>query len=146
MLTFSKPTVLLSGAEDRTIIGLGAAMAEAGSVGAPTPDNPHPLLRQAYESSKAPVVWGLLANSNHGSFGVSGSYWWPELKPNKQLRYFDPDSEFTLVEPAMAHQLQKELALAFFDLTIREDAAAKARLLENRYQPEGLTLESRNFE
>ena len=146
VLTFDKPTFLLSGAEDRTIIGLGAAMAATGGVGAPTPENPHPLLRQAYESSDAPIVWGLLADSNHASFGISGSYWWPELKPDTQMRYFEPDGEFTLVKPALAHQLQKELALAFFDLTIREDAAAKPRLLENRYQPEGLTLESRNFE
>ena len=112
----------------------------------PTPHNPHPLLRQAYESSDAPLVWGLLADSNHGSFGVSGPYWWPDLKPNLQARYFDPGSEFTLVNPAIAHQMQKELALAFFDVTIREDHAAKTRLLENRYTSQGLILESRNFQ
>lgn len=141
LLTFSKPTVLLSGAEDGLIIGLGAQMGAS-----PTPHNPHPLLRQAYESSDAPLVWGLLADSNHGSFGVSGPYWWPDLKPDSQARYFDPGSEFTLVNPAIAHQMQKELALAFFDVTIREDHAAKARLLENRYTSQGLILESRNFQ
>jgi dienelactone hydrolase len=146
LLTFNKPTVLLSGAEDGLIIGLGAAMAEAGGVGTPTPDNPHPLLRQAYESSDAPVSWGLLADSNHGSFGVSGPYWWPDLKPDTQARYFEPDNDFTLVTPALAHRMQKELALAFFDLTIREDATAKARLLENRHESHGLALESRNFQ
>ncbi len=141
LLTFSKPTVLLSGAEDGLIIGLGVQMGAT-----PTPGNPHPILRQAYESSDAPVVWGLLADSNHGSFGVSGPYWWPDLKPNMQARHFDPDTEFTLVTPLLAHQMQKELALDFFDLTIRQDVSAKDRLLENRYEAEGLVLESRNFQ
>lgn len=141
LLTFSKPTVLLSGAEDGLIIGLGAQMGAT-----PTAVNPHPLLRQAYESSDAPVVWGLLADSNHGSFGVSGPYWWPDLKPNTRQRHFEPTSEFTLVAPALAHRIQKELALAFFDVTVRGDQAAKQRLLENRYASDGLTLESRNFQ
>ena len=141
LLTFSKPTVLLSGAEDGLIIGLGAQMGAT-----PTPDNPHPILRQAYESSDAAVVWGLLADSNHGSFGVSGPYWWPDLKPNTRIRHFDPDTEFTLVTPAVAHQMQKELALNFFDLTIRQDASAKTRLLNNRYAADGLTLEFRNLQ
>lgn len=139
--TFEKPTVLLSGAEDGLIIGLGKQMGVT-----PTPDNPHPVLREAYEASDAPLVWGLLADSNHGSFGVSGSYWWPDLKPNTQARYFDPDAEFTLVAPERAHQMQKELALAFFDLTIRQDESAKSRLLDNRYAADGLTLESRNMQ
>ena len=140
LLTFSKPTVLLSGAEDGLIIGLGAQMGAS-----PTPHNPHPLLRQAYESSDAPLVWGLLADSNHGSFGVSGPYWWPDLKPNTQERFFEPGTQFQLVDVALAHQMQKELALAFFDLTIREDQSAQKRLLENRYKARGLLLESRNF-
>jgi len=141
LLTLSKPTVLLSGGEDGLIIGLGAQMGAT-----PTADNPHPLLREAWEFSDAPVVWGLLADSNHGSFGVSGPYWWPDLKPNTQQRHFDPSREFTLVTPSLAHQMQKELALAFFDLTIREDQAAKARLSDNRYAGQGLALESRNFQ
>lgn len=141
LLTFTKPTVLLSGAEDGLIIGLGAQMGAM-----PTPDNPHPILRQAYESTDAPVVWGLLADSNHGSFGVSGPYWWPDLKPDTQNRHFDPDMEFTLVKSAVAHQIQKELALDFFDLTIGQDASAKTRLLDNRYAAEGLVLESRNLQ
>jgi len=140
LLTFSKPIVLLSGAEDGLIIGLGAQMGAT-----PSADNPHPLLRQAYESAGTPVVWGLMADSNHGSFGVSGPYWWPGLKPHTQARYFDPDSEFDLVTPGVAHQIQKELALAFFDVTLRNDATAKTRLLDNRYKTQGLTLESRNF-
>ena len=141
LLHFEKPMVLLSGAEDGLIIGLGKQMGAT-----PTPDNPHPVLRQAYESSDAPLVWGLLADSNHGSFGVSGSYWWPDLKPDTQARYFEPGTAFTLVAPARAHEMQKELALAFFDLTIRQDESAKARLLDNRYEADGLTLETRNIQ
>jgi predicted dienelactone hydrolase len=145
LTNISKPTVLLSGAEDSLIIGLAASSASANGTGAPTADNPHPLLRQAYETTDAPVIWGLLADSNHSTFGISGGYWWPELKPNTQARFFEPETEFELIAPSIAHQMQKELALAFFDLTIREDESARARLLENRYQAEGLTLESRNF-
>jgi dienelactone hydrolase len=141
----SKPTVLLSGAEDALIIGFAANQATATGIPAPTPSNPHPLLRQSYETTDAPVVWGLLANSNHSTFGISGGYWWPALKPNTQQRFFDPATEFELIAPAIAHRMQKELALAFFDLTIREDESARTRLLENRYGTEGLTLESRNF-
>lgn len=141
----SKPTVLLSGAEDGLIIGLAARQAGPGGTDAPTPGNPHTLMRQAFEETDAPVIWGLLADSNHSTFGVSGGYWWPDLKPNSQTRYFEPESEFELIAPKIAHQMQKELALAFFDVTIRENELAKRKLLENRYEAEGLTLESRNF-
>jgi hypothetical protein len=41
--------------------------------------------------------------------------------------------------------MQQELALAFFEVTIRENKAAKERLLDNRYRDQGLMLESRNF-
>ncbi len=141
----SKPTFLLSGAEDSLIIGLAAQIASTGGAPEPTPDNPHPLLRQAYETTDAPVAWGLLADSNHATLGVSGGFWWPELKPNTTARVFEPEKEFELIAPRIAQQMQKELALDFFDLTIREDASARPRLLENRYVSDGLTLESRNF-
>jgi dienelactone hydrolase len=138
--TVNKPAVLLSGAEDGLIIGLAA------SVGATaTPDNPHPVLRQVFKSTEAPVVWGLLADSNHGSFGVSGPFWWPDLKPNTQNRHFDPEVSFNLVTPNLAHQMQKELALAFFDVTIRDDDGALQRLQKNNYESQGLELELRNF-
>ena len=141
----SRPTVLLSGAEDALIIGLAARSASAGGGAAPTPGNPHPLMRRAFEETDAPAIWALLADSNHGTLGVWAGYWWPDLKPNTQERYFEPETEFELIAPEIAHRMQKELALAFFDLTIREDESARARLLENRYESEGLTLESRNF-
>jgi dienelactone hydrolase len=145
LTTISKPTVLLSGAEDSLIIGLAAQVAEMSGTDAPTAENPHPLLRQAFETTDSPVIWGLLADSNHATFGVSGGYWWPDLKPNTQARTFDPESEFELIPPSIAHDMQRELALAFFDLTIREDASARSRLLENRYRGDGLIIESRNF-
>lgn len=141
-----KPTVLLSGAEDALIIGLGMQVASAGGAAMPTADNPHPLLRQSFETTDAPVVWGMLADSNHATFGVSGGYWWWDLKPNSQPRTFDTETEFDLIAPAIAHQMQKELALNFFDLTIREDEAALARLKTNEYADQGLTIELRNFE
>jgi len=141
-----KPTVLLSGAEDSLIIGLGMQVADAGGGEMPTADNPHPLLRQSFETTEAPVVWGMLADSNHASFGVSGGYWWWDLKPNTQPRTFDPESEFELIAPDVAHQMQKEMALDFFDLTIRGDATALNRLGANNYADQGLTIELRNFD
>ena len=103
------------------------------------------MLHGMFESADAPVVWGLLADSNHGSFGVSGSYWWPDLKPNTQTRHFEPEVSFKLVTPQLAHQMQRELALAFFDVTIRQDLSALRRLKENKYESQGLALETRNF-
>lgn len=140
----SKPTVLLHGAEDALIIGLGARMA-ATEADAPTPDNPHPLLHKAFQQSDARVAWGMLADANHATFGVSGDYWWPELKPATQARYFQPDVKFELFDTQLAHTMQKELALAFFDTTIRKLPDARARLLDNDYGEKGLRLEFRNF-
>jgi dienelactone hydrolase len=145
LTTIAKPTLLLSGGEDQLIIGLAANMAKSGGGPEPTADNPHPTVRQAYENADVPVVWGLLADSNHSTFGVSGGYWWPQLKPDTQQRYFEPDSSFTLIAPARAHKMQQEKSLAFFDLTIRQDQSAKQRLMDQSYQSGGLTLEFRNF-
>ncbi len=144
LTTISKPTMLLSGAEDGLIIGLAANIAKTGGP-EPTPANPHPTVRQAYENADVAVAWGLLADSNHSTFGVSGGYWWPELKPNTQQRYFQPEVGFTLIAPARAHEMQKKKSLAFFDLTIRRDEAAWTDLMDQSYQSEGLTLEFRNF-
>lgn len=141
----SKPTFLLSGAEDDLIIGLGQRVAESGAAALPTVENPHPLLRQAFESSPAPVVWGLLADSDHASFGISGNYWWPELKPDLKKRAISPHEEFKLVSSRVAHDIQQRKALAFFDLSIRQDASARERLLDQSDTKYGLILESRNF-
>ncbi len=145
LTTISKPTVLLSGGEDALIIGLSASVAQAAGLPAPSADNPHPLLRQAFESTNAPVVWGMLADSNHASFGVSGGYWRRDLKSNTQARTFDNETKFELVDPELAHRMQRELALNFFDLTIREDTDALERLGTNEYAAHGLTIELRNF-
>jgi len=141
----SKPALLLSGAEDELIIGLSARLAGAGAGPAPTRANPHPTLRRAFEASEAPVAWALLADANHATLGVSGGYWWPDLKPDSQSRYFEPDVEFRLTEPRVAHRVQQELALAFFDVTIRGRRQALSTLSKNPWADAGLVLEIRNF-
>jgi len=145
LTTITKPTFLLSGSEDALLIGLAASMANEFRTDEPSADNPHPILRNAYETNNSPIVWGLLSDSNHATFGVSGGYWWPELKPNVQTRYFEPDITFKLVDVDIAHQLQKELALAFFDFTIRLDESANKILINNQYKDYGLILESKNL-
>lgn len=140
-----KPTFLLSGAEDTLIIMSGQRQAEMTGTTMPTVDNPLPALHQSFEDSAQPVVWSLLADSNHATLGVSGGYWWPELKPDTAQRSFSPDTSFKLIDPVLAHQMQKEKALAFFDLTIRQDASAQDALLDDSYASQGLTLEARNM-
>jgi len=49
----------------------------------------------------------LLADSNHGSFAVSDSYWWPELKPDTQARHFRPNDRFRLIDPEIATNSNK---------------------------------------
>ena len=87
----------------------------------------------------------MLADSNHSSFGVSGGYWRRDLKSNTQARTFDNETKFELIDSDLAHRMQRELALNFFDLTIREDADALERLGTNKYADQGLTIELRNF-
>ena len=142
---FRKPTFILSGNEDSLIIGLAAQQAALTGTTEPSASNPHPAMRDAFEQASVPVVWGLLENSNHSTFGVSGGYWWPQLKSNTQKRTFDPSIEFTLAEPSDGHKMQKEKALAFFDLTIRQDSSARGDLLNQDYRSQGLILEARNF-
>ena len=169
-----KPTLLLSGAEDSLIIGMAANMAEAAGSAAPTPDNPFPVQRQAFEKADAPAIWALLDNANHATFGVSGAYWWPHLKPTRFPRHFqpamgegfgsddslterqqptvrepaqgfDPDTHYELVDAGLAHRIQQDKALAFFDLAIRQDPTARDRLIDDRFEAAGLQLEWRNF-
>jgi len=143
--TISKPTLLLVGEEDRLIIGLSASMAKNSTAPMPGVDNPHPALRTAYTTTEAPVVWASLADSNHATLGVSGAYWWPQLKTNLQTRYFKPKQTFTLINPVLAHSIQKEKVLAFFDFTIRGQKTAFTRLIDQKYKSAGLSLEARNF-
>ena len=141
----SKPTFLLSGAEDTLIIGLAANMAEAAGSPPPTPDNPFPVLRRAFDETDSLAVWALLDNANHATFGVSGAYWWPHLKPSGFPRHFNPHAHYELVDAGLAHRIQQDKALAFFDLTIRQDPTARDRLIDDRYAADGLRLEWRNL-
>ena len=143
--SFRKPTFLLSGNEDSLIIGLASQQATLTGTTEPSESNPHPAMREAFEQTSVPVVWGLLEDSNHSTFGVSGGYWWPQLKPTTQKRTFNPNIEFELVAPSKGHNMQKEKALAFFDLTIRQDSSALTDLLSQDYRSQGLILEARNF-
>ena len=141
----SRPTMLLMGAEDRLIIGLAAARAQAAGTEAPTAGNPFPTLRTAFNDAKAPAVWAMLRDANHASFGVSGDYWWPDLKPREFPRHFQPAVPYRLAEPELAHAIQREKVLAFFDLFVAARPGARGRLLENRFEDAGFALEHRNF-
>ena len=141
----SRPTMLLMGAEDRLIIDLAAARAEAAGTGTPTADNPFPTLRTAFENAGAPAVWAMLRDANHASFGVSGDYWWPELKPREFPRYFQPDVFYRLADPELAHRIQREKILAFFDLFVGKRPGARGSLLANDFANAGFVLEHRGF-
>jgi dienelactone hydrolase len=141
----NKPTFLLSGAEDSLIIGVGKTLSESFKSEAPTPENPLPALRKSYLESKAPVIWGLLENSNHGSFGVSAPYWWPDLKPKAQDRFFAPHEPFDLVDAAIAHDVQRQKLLHFFNVTIKKEIDQIDALMRNQFEGSGLIFESRNF-
>ncbi len=143
--SISKPTLFLSGAEDALIIGVGAAFAKSAGVELPTPDKPLPALRDSYESATQPVIWGLLENSNHSSFGVSGGYWWPAMKPTTQQRYFTPEQSFKLIKPKIAHEVQQVKTLQFFDYFLKNRTSARAELLNNEFEEVGLIYEARNF-
>ncbi len=138
-----KPTLFLSGAEDALIIGAGVRMANNFGGPVPSQDNPHAVLRESYETAEHDVYWGMLHDSNHSSFGVSGGYWWPELKPNTQKRTFDPEQEFTLIAPSTAHAIQAERVLAFFDTFLKDAPEARQRLQTNKFEAEGFEFEFR---
>lgn len=142
--TVHKPTLYLSGAEDALIIGSGVRMAKNFGGPEPSQSNPHAVLRASYESTDLPVYWGLLNNSNHSSFGISGGYWWPELKPDSQTRTFAPDEDFTLIAPILAHEIQQERVVTFFDAYLKEQSAAMQRLKENPFSDKGFEYEYRN--
>lgn len=136
-----KPTMLLSGAEDKIIIGVEVMMASSLGLPAPTPDNTHPMLYQLFQSSTQPAYWGVLEKSNHGSFAESSPYWWPEIKPNQFQRVLVPDSEYTLVDANKAHEIQKQKALNFFDVYIKGLASEKPQLEANPFSDDGLKWE-----
>ena len=87
----------------------------------------------------------MLANANHTSFGVSGSYWWPELKPEIVLRPFS-NEPFKLVSPKLTHKIQREAALAFFNLTLRGERQARDFLLNEPYADQHFVLKARHLD
>lgn len=146
LLELSRPTLLLSAAEDALIIGLAAARARAGGSPLPTRANPHPALYAAFRASRQPAVWGLLADADHGLAATSGPSWWPDLKPDRLPRTFDPAASYQLVPPATAQAMQQQLAIDFFDRFLRHDPEAAGRLADNRWAGHGLELETVNLQ
>lgn len=140
-----KPTMLLSGGEDHLIIGMGLHMANMAGGTLPSPDNPYPVLKTAFDSATVPAIMAIVQNTNHGSFGVSGPYWWPALKPDTFPMFFDKDSQYTLLDSEIAHRVQREMALAFFDLTIRGDQSRLEVLRKNPWRQYETTIEIRGF-
>lgn len=145
LASLHKPTFLLSGAEDKLILGLGTQLAKAANAPAPIPAHPYPLLEQAVAEAEVPAVLAVVDNTNHGSFGVSGPYWWPELKPDTFPRFFDPESDYTLLDAQSAHRVQREMALAFFDLTLKGADSALDTLRSNPWAAQGASLTLRGF-
>jgi dienelactone hydrolase len=141
-LELRKPTFLLSGAEDDLLIGMASSQAGA----KPTPENPHPALFEAFIRSRAPAMWGLLANADHDAFTCAARYWWPGLKPGQARRALAPDETFELIEPQRAQAVQQLTARAFFDCFLRMDATALARLDPATLAAAGLTFDTRNLE
>ena len=74
----------------------------------------------------------------------AGSYWWPELKPEIVLRPFS-DEPFKLVSPKFAHKIQRETALAFFNLILRGERQARDFLLSESYAEQDFVLKARHL-
>lgn len=146
LASLHRPTFILSGAEDKLILGLGMQLAQATGAIQPSARQPYPVLEQAVREAEAPAALAIVDNTNHGSFGVSGPYWWPGLKPDTFPRFFDPSQQYTLLEASTAHRIQAQMAAAFFDLTLRAEAAALDTLEANPWAQYGTSLQMRGFE
>ncbi|MEH6570356.1 MAG: acetylhydrolase [Halioglobus sp.] len=145
LTSLHKPTMLLLGGEDDLILGLGYQLGKAMGGPVPSPENPYPVLKTTVQESDMPSVMALVPNTNHGSFGVSGPYWWPALKPNRFPGFFNPDEEFILLDSEVAHRMQREMALKFFDITLREDKSRLGIFRDNPWQEYGVTVDIRGF-
>jgi dienelactone hydrolase len=141
----ARPTFLLNSAEDALILNINMGLAMTFESELPAKGNPHPILRDSFQSSEAPVVWGQFENGNHGTLSVSGSYWWPELRLGQFPRYFDPAIQYTLTPARQAHKIQAEKIRLFFELTVRGDRTAQKKLLDNPWKDMGFQLEARNL-
>lgn len=142
----SKPTLLLVGGEDRLILGLATQLADTAGTAAPAPDSPYPALNTTFDTATVPAVFALVQNTNHGSFGVAGPYWWPQLKPDTFPSFFAPEQSYQLLEAALAHQVQQEMALAFFDLVLRDDKDALDLIRHNPWQKHQTHIQVKGFE
>ena len=142
----TRPTFLLNSAEDALILNINMGLAMAFKSDLPAKGNPHPILRNSFERSEAPVVWGQFESGNHGTLSVSGSYWWPELRLGRFPHYFDPTAHYTLTPAGQAHQIQAEKIRLFFDLTVRGERTAQKKLMENPWKERGFQLEARNLD
>ena len=145
LASLHKPTFILAGREDALILKLAAKMAEPSGTPGPTRDNPYPALQSAFEAASVPAVYAVVENANHASFGVAGPYWWPELKPDTFAQFFDPQRNYRLLPAGVAHQLQKEMALAFFDLTIKGNPRGLALLEANPWAKYGADMQIKGF-
>lgn len=140
-----KPTLLLVSAEDRTIMGTATYLAKLTGTALPTPESPYPTLEAAFAKADVPAVYASLDNANHGSCGVSGPYWWPQLKPDIFPRFFSSDASYQLMAPEIAHRIQQEMALAFFDVMVRGDQSGLDTLQHNPWQKYGVSVRTRGF-
>ena len=145
LASLHKPTFILAGREDALILKLATQTAERVGAAAPTRDNPYPALQSAFEAASVPAVYAVVENANHASFGVAGPYWWPELKPDTFAQFFDPQRNYRLLPAGVAHQLQKEMALAFFDLTIKANPQGLALLEANPWAKDGADMQIKGF-
>jgi dienelactone hydrolase len=140
-----KPTLLLVGSEDHLILGLSAQIANSMGVTAPSLESPYPRVKSAFDNATVPAVYSVVQDTNHGSFGVAGPYWWPHLKPDSFPRFFDPENHYQLLPADTAHQIQKEMALAYFNLMLLQDPSGLETLRSNPWSDYGTSVQLRGY-
>ncbi len=147
MMALNKPTLLMNCREDSTIISLNLLAALLTSNPRPSAQDSHPALRKAFEHSDAPVVWTMLSNANHGSYAVSGPYFWPDLKPDTFLKNFSLFQTYTLIDAGLAHKIQIAKVNAFFDLVFKNHKEKSFnQLISDEFEQSGLELEYKNLD
>ena len=61
------------------------------------------------------------------------------------MRRFSPEENYELIPVDIAHDMQKQKALAFFNLTLRQQPSAEMALENQVYASDGLLLEAKNL-
>jgi dienelactone hydrolase len=140
-----KPTLILSGVEDQLIISSGKSFTAMVGLPEATQAVPYPVVSNLIHNTQQSVLFGLAEKTNHASFGVSGPYWWPQLKPDTFARTFAPEQEYQLMPSLKAHQIQKEKALEFFDVFVKADETQIEKLKANTYGEELLRWQVKNL-